>query len=77
MARRRTLNNKVAKDTYGHEIEIGDKIVFSWAGDLWKGIVEQIKIGIRASLIVRPLYHDGTVYQTTANVKNSLSTVKI
>lgn len=75
---RRPRTTGTARDTYGHEISIGDTVVFSWGGDLNKAIVEQMKFGsMRTGLVVRPLRANGDVCETTANVKDSRSAVKI
>jgi hypothetical protein len=80
---------KVAKDTYGNELKVGDEIVFSWGGNLHRANVVHIKLGMRASLTVHPTTQNGSPYlkpkytgreadeYVTAKVKDSQSVVKI
>jgi hypothetical protein len=71
----------MATDTYGTPLIETDMVVFSWAGTLYKGIIERIRpvrsIPPRYELTIRPLNADGEAYETTAKVKCSYTTIKI
>lgn len=77
---------KDATDNYGNSVATGDKVVFSWAGDLYKGIIQSIRpvnhnnrtsMASRFQMEVCPLDAEGYECDVNVTVKDSRSTVKI
>jgi hypothetical protein len=81
MARRNRTTEPL--DGYGHLIAKDDTVVFSWSGDLHKGIVFSVrpvmirKHIIRQQMEVIPLDATGNKIDHIVKVKDTRSTIKL